>query len=122
VDWIRRECLLRQTQQPLLHELPDAFAPYGQDGADAECCLPLLVEEIARLRPRHAAALLLRGLEGMTYREIAAELECSISCVKTYLHRARRRLRSRMARAAAESGTATARTAPLLDPGKDKVP
>jgi len=121
VDWVRRRTLARVNPR-LEHDPPDALTVHRGEAADPERCLPFLVEEIARLNPKHAAALLLRGLEGMAYREIAAQLEISPACVKTYLHRARHCLRSRMARAAEEGREKPAIEAPPLDPGKENEP
>jgi RNA polymerase sigma-70 factor (ECF subfamily) len=121
VDWVRRRILAR-VSRPLEHDPPDALGIHRRGAADPERCLPFLVEEIARLKPKHAAALLLRGLEGMAYREIATQLEISPACVKTYLHRARHSLRSRMARAAEEGRETPANEAPPQDPGKENEP
>lgn len=44
---------------------------------------------IAQLTPEQRAALVLRELEGCTYEELANVLQCSVSAVKSRLHRAR---------------------------------
>jgi hypothetical protein len=48
---------------------------------------------LSRLRARHRRVLVLREVEGLSYADIAAELEVSESAVETLLFRARRRLR-----------------------------
>jgi len=44
---------------------------------------------IARLTPEQRAPLVLRELEGCTYEELAEILDCSVSAVRSRLHRAR---------------------------------
>lgn len=51
---------------------------------------PAIEEQIGELSPLHARALMLRGVEGMSHREIAGRLSMSPSQVKALLHRARR--------------------------------
>jgi len=99
VDWIRRRQLHRRMRR-LDDDVRDPDrTPWHDDGEapHSENVLPYLVEEIARLKPKHAAAVLLRGLEGLTYREIASHLNVSLASVKIYLYRARHCLRNRMA-------------------------
>jgi len=98
VDWIRRK-IVQKRMDPLLEEARDASAsiPGEPEEETTERCLPYLVDEIARLKPVYAAALLLRGLEGMGYKDIARHLGLSVPCVKMYLHRARLCLRNQMA-------------------------
>jgi len=99
VDWIRRRQHHRRTRR--LDDDPEDpdRTPHRDDGEAhrSEYFLPYLVDEIARLKPKHAAVVLLRGLEGLTYREIAAHLNISMPSVKIYLFRARHCLRNRMA-------------------------
>jgi RNA polymerase sigma-70 factor (ECF subfamily) len=51
---------------------------------------PEIEQQIGALSPLHARALMLRGVEGMSHREIAGRLEMTPSQVKALLHRARR--------------------------------
>lgn len=48
---------------------------------------------LARLSHDHAAVVVLRDVQGMSYEEIAAILGCSVGTVKSRLHRARVELR-----------------------------
>jgi len=49
-------------------------------------------EALARLPPRHRTALVLKTVEGLSYRQIAGVLECAETDVANYVFRARRRL------------------------------
>jgi RNA polymerase sigma-70 factor (ECF subfamily) len=51
---------------------------------------PEVVEQIGELQPLHARALVLRGVEGLSHREIAGRLSMTPAQVKALLHRARR--------------------------------
>jgi RNA polymerase sigma-70 factor (ECF subfamily) len=51
---------------------------------------------LADLPPQQRAALLLARAEGMSYEEVAATLSCSVSAVKSLVHRATVTLRDRM--------------------------
>jgi RNA polymerase sigma-70 factor (ECF subfamily) len=55
-----------------------------------------LDDALAELTPAQRQALLLREWQGLSYREIAAELELSQSAVETLLFRARRSLAKRL--------------------------
>ena len=98
VDWIRRK-IVQKRMDPLPEEPEDVSAPIPGEPEEetTEQCLPFLVDEIAKLKPVYAAALLLRGLEGMGYKDISSHLGLSVPCVKMYLHRARLCLRNQMA-------------------------
>ncbi len=54
---------------------------------------------LAALGPRDRAAVLMREVEGMTYREMARVLGIPLGTVKARLHRARERLRERLVKA-----------------------
>lgn len=58
----------------------------------AEC----LREAVAELSPEYRAAFLLREYEGLSYQEIATELQLEIGTVKSRLGRARAQLRRRL--------------------------
>lgn len=53
---------------------------------------------LARLSPQQRAAVVLREIAGLSYREIGDILGAPLSVVKITLHRAREGLRSRLAR------------------------
>jgi RNA polymerase sigma-70 factor (ECF subfamily) len=52
---------------------------------------------IGELRPEYRTAVLLRHVEGYAYDEIADIMEIPLGTVKTYLHRARHELKSKLA-------------------------
>ena len=56
-------------------------------------------QALARLKRRHRDVLILKEVEGMTYREIAENLGVSESSVPSLLHRARQRLRALLSEA-----------------------
>lgn len=51
---------------------------------------PDVGHNIAQIQPLHARALVMRGVEGLSHREIAGRLRMSPAQVKALLHRARR--------------------------------
>ena len=51
---------------------------------------PEVGEQMGELQPLHARALVLRGVEGLSHREIAGRLSMTPAQVKALLHRARR--------------------------------
>lgn len=99
---------------------------------------PEIAQKIGDLQPLHARALVLRGVEGLSHREIAGRLSMTPAQVKALLHRARRsfkrgwdeakgwalaplvvfRATARQLRAASQTGSqlagATATVSPLL--------
>ncbi len=85
----------RKPWQPLPPEHP------GQSGSPeapiqhAETRQRLLAE-IAQLSPQQAQAVLLRLVEAMPYREVAAALGCSEQTARVYVHNGRDRLRRRL--------------------------
>ncbi len=54
-------------------------------------------EAIGELRPEYRTAILLRHVEGYAYDEIAEIMALPLGTVKTYLHRARNELKTRLA-------------------------
>jgi RNA polymerase sigma-70 factor (ECF subfamily) len=52
-----------------------------------------LAREIRHLREPHRAIVILREIQGLSYREISDALSIPINSVKVYLHRGRRALR-----------------------------
>jgi RNA polymerase sigma-70 factor (ECF subfamily) len=55
-----------------------------------------LEEALGQLKPRDRAMFLLREVEGLSYAEIAATLDCPLETVRCRLHRARLRLRDHL--------------------------
>jgi RNA polymerase sigma-70 factor, ECF subfamily len=54
-------------------------------------------EAIGELRAEYRTAVVLRHVEGLSYEEIAEIMEVPLGTVKTYIHRARGELRTRLA-------------------------
>jgi RNA polymerase sigma factor (sigma-70 family) len=76
---------------------PAAPGEPGQEAGRLEL-RSILDEEISRLPGKYRAPFVLCYLEGRTNEEAAAELGCATGTVVTWLARARKRLRSRLAR------------------------
>lgn len=69
----------------------DRHLPQAFDADTAE-----IWEQVRKLPKRQAQAIALAYVEELTYREIAAVLECSTETVKTHLQRARKTLARRL--------------------------
>jgi len=63
-----------------------------------------LADALAQLTPNQRRAILLREWQGLSYREIAAELETTEAAVETLLFRARRSLARKLDRRRARAG------------------
>ncbi len=112
--WLRRilvnQCLsvLRDRQPYLSLDQLDQEYPAAGRSPEAEC---LAREEasairaaMARLPAHYRAALVLRVMEGLSYREIARLLEVPVSTVETWIHRGRLRLRTLLGTGELEEG------------------
>lgn len=78
------------------HEATDGAAILEMTPARDSQAIEGLDEALAGLPPAQRQALLLREWQGLSYREIASELELSQSAVETLLFRARRSLAKRL--------------------------
>jgi RNA polymerase sigma-70 factor (ECF subfamily) len=105
--WLRRilvnQCLtiMRERHAYLSLEELDLDLPDAGRSPEAEC---MAHEEVGAIRaamrslPAHyRSALVLRVLEGLSYREIARLLEVPVTTVETWIHRGRRRMKSLLA-------------------------
>ena len=81
-------------------ELRDAVAP----PTSAHDELAGLADALAELTPNQRRAILLREWQGLSYREIAAELETTEAAVETLLFRARHSLARKLDRRRARAG------------------
>lgn len=98
-----------QRRSRLRHRLAEAALPIQPLAAtDAP-----LGEALSQLSERDREALLLIAWEGLTPREAAAILGVTPTGFSVRLHRARRRLRTALARADAPSSSAARRPAPI---------
>ena len=96
VDFLRRR--RRQGEGPSLDdeetyiEAPDP-SPSPQHRAENRELRRALDQGLRALSPEHRQVLLLRELQGLSYEEIARELELDLGTVKSRIARARDRLR-----------------------------
>ena len=81
-----------ETQDSPDHQLPDSN-PNPLEECLSEEMQKRVREAISRLRPPYRAAVILRDLEGLSYKEIAEMLNLEISKVKSNLFRGRRELK-----------------------------
>ena len=96
-DELRR--LHRKKEVPL--EQAGLFGSAGlaerdQTSAEAMAEAKELARALAELRPDYRTPLVLREIEGMTYREIAEFLDWPLGTVQIRIHRGRLELRSRL--------------------------
>jgi RNA polymerase sigma-70 factor (ECF subfamily) len=99
----RNFCLKKQRAAPPEHEQLSALANEPSDQRDPEETLAgkeirdAFDRAIAELEPMYREVLLLRDVEGLTAPEVAEVLGLSVEAVKSRLHRARLRVRGRIA-------------------------
>ncbi len=89
-----RLCLNASRDRGRRLELPLASSPALASPASPELSLEVrqLREALERLPPRYRLALIFKAVEGLSYREIAAALECSETDVANAVFRARKAL------------------------------
>lgn len=93
----RRRRLRRRQEEPVAH-LPSVPAG-GMDPsglASGRELADIVRDALGRLPAVQAAALTLREMEGLSYREIAQVMGCSVGTVMSRLHYARKRLRQEL--------------------------
>ncbi|MEN3112060.1 sigma-70 family RNA polymerase sigma factor [Uliginosibacterium paludis] len=81
--WRRRE--IENSYLEAIARLPEAQAPSEEMRAIVIETLIEIDAILHRLAPRARAALLMCRLDGMSYREIAAQLQVSVSSVEKYI-------------------------------------
>jgi RNA polymerase sigma-70 factor, ECF subfamily len=85
----------RGSHEPLEGSNPDfprqlpTNAPTAEDDLAAKDMKRLLEEGLAKLPDPHRIVILMRDLQGLSYEEIAADLDLPLGTVKSRLHRAR---------------------------------
>ncbi len=72
--------------------LEEAPAPRLPDPLETQALGRALEAAIARLRPEHRAAVMLRYEEGLPFEEVAHVLNVPESTARSYVHRARKQL------------------------------
>jgi RNA polymerase sigma factor (sigma-70 family) len=106
---VRQSLLYRRKvgrRRKLVGQFAERFHPTEQDSRTVDPLDWLLAEErqrlvrmaIARLLPRDAEILLLKYIEGWSYKELAEHLGVSESAAESRLHRARASLRQQLAK------------------------
>lgn len=121
----RRRAAWRRGRIELAHDpegIERAAAPAPESEHDE---LAGLADALSKLAPNQQRAILLREWQGLSYREIAAELGVTQAAVETLLFRARRTLAMKLdrtrARALANLGSAAAWAKSLLGGAAAKV-
>lgn len=79
-----------------LGSLADATTRSSEDALLSQESLDRLRAVLDDLPPQQRAAVLLARVEGLSYEEVAEALSCSVSAVKSLIHRATVTLRDRM--------------------------
>ncbi len=78
-------------------ELPDHFARSGEQAVQEEEAQRDLDRAIAQLAPRYREVIALFHVQHRSYAEIAETLDVPMGTVMTWLHRARKELKTRLA-------------------------
>ena len=97
VDRLRRRYRQRDREESADWENHPGTAVSPTDVAEAAELSEQLRAALAELAPKQAQAFCLFSLEGWNYQQIAAHLETSVDAVGVLLHRARAKLRARLA-------------------------
>jgi RNA polymerase sigma-70 factor, ECF subfamily len=100
-SWLYRICVNRcidrirrsKREMTVTLELVDASAPAGNDD---DASRDAIVDALRELPGRFRDAVVLKDVEGKSYREIAGILGCSIGTVESRIYRGRRLLRERL--------------------------
>ncbi|MCX7847453.1 MAG: sigma-70 family RNA polymerase sigma factor [bacterium] len=95
IDYVRRrpQVVIESTSE-LLHDLPDTTPSVRPDRELMNAELrERIFAAVDKLPPKHRQVIILRELEGMSYKDIAAVVGCSEGTVMSRLFYARERLR-----------------------------
>jgi RNA polymerase sigma factor (sigma-70 family) len=95
---------------------PADDGPRPDEAAEATLLAERVREAIAALAPGQRDAVLLFYLQGLSHREVAAELAISIGAVKARLHQARTALAPRLAEEIKEAPAMTDESVPTTPP------
>ena len=83
---------------------PDGAAVAQRPGAWGQVFGDEVLAALDALSEPQRSAVVLSDIEGLTYQEIAAVLDCPVGTVRSRIHHARRRLRQDLAAYAAQQG------------------
>jgi len=98
LNWLRRRRRSRETPAAERLETMERPGTSPEAAVDAEELRAALDREMQELPEEQRLTLLLRDREGLSYKEIARALRCSIGTVMSRLHYARATLRGRLRR------------------------
>ena len=87
IDRARRK-VLERNYLALLQNLPEAEHPSPQDQYELLDLLDQIDQLLSGLRPIEKTTFLMARLDGLTYREVAAQLGISLSSVEKYIAKA----------------------------------
>jgi RNA polymerase sigma-70 factor (ECF subfamily) len=82
--------------QERLAEIAESDARSGEEELVLQEDVDSMRRAVRALPPQQRAALLLARIEGMSYEEVARSLACSVSAVKSLIHRATVSLREQL--------------------------
>lgn len=83
----------RERSDDDVRELPDRTGRSGEEELMDREGVVRIQQALRRLPPQQRAALLLARVEGLSYADVAESLRCSVSAVKSLIHRATLALR-----------------------------
>ena len=95
LNWNRAQ--RRHRASELSDELSEGATPPQEDLFNRRERWALIRDSLSALNPKHRLAVVLRYVEGMPVREIAAVLECSEGVAKNILFRSLKKMRDRLA-------------------------
>jgi RNA polymerase sigma-70 factor (ECF subfamily) len=100
IDQLRRRKTRSEVDdgEAVMNHRPD-MAPGPEKGAESSQLRDTIEQALAALSSKDRAVVVMREVQGMPYDEIATALDLPLGTLKARLHRARERLRSKLARA-----------------------
>jgi RNA polymerase sigma-70 factor, ECF subfamily len=101
---LRHRQRARRHREEMVEDLEQALAPQPcVSQREAETALwqhqtqTIIHKALLSLKPELRMVVVLRNLEGLSYEEIAARMDCSVGTVGTWLHRAHKLLAQKLA-------------------------
>ncbi|MBI2359934.1 MAG: sigma-70 family RNA polymerase sigma factor [Deltaproteobacteria bacterium] len=97
IDFRRRQKREPAESNEGMDEVPDEHGRNPSDVIESAEFLKRLYAAMESLTPEHKAVIVLRAVEGLSYKEISSILGCSEGTVMSRLHYARKRLQEKLA-------------------------